>query len=289
MRLIAICGVLLTALIFASLAFGQSALIHQQILQTYNFQPHLLSSQEISQKSVVLDQFWSKAKADQSSYLPALRKELANFQNPSFFLYDGSMLLLSLSHESRDRKIVLAALPHCDLRDVQRKDYFEQVHYLATQNEDTTAAAFLILQQPKFQVIIPQHALTLGQDYALIYMLLPTDQNYWLQPAIDRLKVETDATAQQSLLRLLFYAQTQESDATISAFAADNSKPQTARKTAKEYSERKGKIDPASRVKALNVTEASLRQKRRERLRAVSDEALFDLDDFTMQLMAKRH
>jgi len=38
----------------------------------------------------------------------------------------------------------------------------------------------------------------------------------------------------------------------------------------------------------LALSEASLRQKRRERLTAVSDEALIELDDYTMALVAKR-
>jgi len=45
---------------------------------------------------------------------------------------------------------------------------------MATLNEDTTAAAFQILEQPDFKVFIPQHLLMLGQNYILIYMLLPT-------------------------------------------------------------------------------------------------------------------
>jgi len=41
------------------------------------------------------------------------------------------------------------------------------------------------------------------------------------------------------------------------------------------------------RAEALAETEASLRQKRRERLKAVSDEALIDVDDYTLMLIAK--
>src|SRR4029077_17746007 len=106
----------------ASSAPGQSASIHQQIKQTYNFQPHLLSSQQITEKSAALDQLWTKAKKERSQYIPALRQELGDFKNPIFFFYDGSMLLLSLSDTPTDRKIALAAMAHCDLRDLQAKD-----------------------------------------------------------------------------------------------------------------------------------------------------------------------
>jgi hypothetical protein len=43
------------------------------------------------------------------------------------------------------------------------------------------------------------------------------------------------------------------------------------------------------RTEGLTLSEESLRQKRRERIRAVSDEALIDLDEYTMMLMSKRN
>jgi len=283
-----VCGILVVLLLLAISGAGQSASIHQQIQQTYNFQPHLLSNQQITEKSAALDQLWMRAKAEPSLYIPALRQELGDFKNPIFFLYDGSTLLLSLSDTPADRKIALAAMARCDLRDVQAKDYFLQVHRMASLSEDTTAAAFHILEQPKFTVFIPQHVLTLGQDYVLIYLLLPTDMDYWLQPAINRLKTETDETAQKSLLLLLWYAQTEASDKAVSAFAGDASKPSVSRTYANELVHRKDKIGVKDRAEALVASEPSLRQKRRERLKAVSDEALIDLDDYTLTLVAKR-
>jgi len=283
-----ICGFLALLFLIMRSTAAQSPSIHEQIQQTYDFQPHLLSNQQITEKSAALDQFWTTAKAEPSLYAPALRQELADFKNPPFFLYDGSMLLLSLSDSSADRRIAIAAMARCDLRDVQTKDYFMQVHRIATLSEDTTGAAFHVLEQPNFKVFIPQHVLTLGQDYVLIYLLLPTDQDYWLQPAIDRLKAEHDQTAQKSLLLLLWYAQTNAADQAISAFAGDASKSSVSRTYAQDLLHRKDKIGLKQRTEALGSTETSLRQKRRERLKAVSDEALIDLDDYTMMLIAKR-
>jgi hypothetical protein len=275
-------------LLSAALAGASSTSLHQEIIQTYNFQPHTLSNAEITQKSVALDKFWTRAKSQPTVYVPSLRQELADFHNPPFFLYDGSMLLLSLSDTSPDRKIALAAVAHSDLRDVQLKDYFFQVHRMATLNEDTTAAAFHILEEPNFKVFIPQHVLTLGQNYALVYMLLPTNQDYWLQPAIERLRTEGDEAAEKSLVLLLWYAQADAADKAIAAFAVNDSKPAGARDYAKEILQAKTKIPAKQRAEALVFPEASLRQKRRERMKAVSDEALIDLDDYTMVLAAKR-
>jgi hypothetical protein len=198
------------------------------------------------------------------------------------------MLLLSLSDEPTDRKTALAAIARCDLRDLRATDYFLQVHHLAALNEDTTAAAFHVLEQPDFKVVFGEHVLTLDQDYALVYLLLPADQNYWLEPAIARLGMERDQTAQKSLLLLLWYAQTNMADQALRDFAADSVKPAALRSYAQGLIGRKGNVGPGERAEAVGTTEESLRQKRRERLNEVSGEALRDLDLYTMMLIGKR-
>jgi len=272
----------------AGFVSAQQASIRAEIQQVYNFQPHLLNRQQMAQKAAVLDQFWTHAEEQPALYVAALRQELGNFANPSFFLYDGSILLLGLSDTPADRKTALAAISRCDLRDLKATDYFLQVHHLATLNEDTTAAAFHVLEQPDFKVVFGENVLTLGQDYALVYLLLPTEQNYWLGPAVTRLGRERDQTAQQSLLLLLWYAQTDTAEKVVRDFAADSANPPAVRSYAQGLLARKGELAPAQRAEAMGTTEESLRQKRRDRLQGVSDEALRDLDNYTMMLMSKR-
>ena len=248
----------------------------------------MLTPEGMTRKSGELDQFWAKAKSDPTVYASGLRQELADLHNPPFFLFDGSMLLLSLSDTPADRKVALAAIAHSDLRDVQPQGYFFQVHRMATLGEDTTTAAFHILEDPDFKVFVPEHVLTLGQNYCLVYMLLPTRQDYWLQAAIDRLQKERDENAQKSLILLLWYSQTDAAEKAITSFARDTSKPAGARGLAKQTLEGKQEIGAKERAESLTYTETSLREKRRERMKAVSDEALIDLDEYTMMLAAKR-
>jgi hypothetical protein len=262
--------------------------LHTAIQRVYNFQPHTLNKAQIAQKSDVLDQFWAKAKSQSAVYVPGLRRELADFSNPPFFLFDGSKLLMSLSKDAADRKIILPAVAHSDLRDLQWIDYFLLVQSMAAQGEDTTAAAFHILAEPKFQVFIPQHSLTLGQDYSLIYMLMPTNQDFWFGPAVERLHVENDVTAQKSLLLLLWYAQTPDSDKAIADFSVDAEKPPASKTYAMELAHRKDSSDMNVGTTALLASEESLRKARRERMKAVSDEALYDLDSYTAKIIAKR-
>jgi hypothetical protein len=281
---------LVLAALFVSLpGISQSPSIHNKIQETYSFQPHLLNHEQQTAKSADLDKFWGEAKAQQSEYVQALRVELADFLNPPFFLYDGSMLLQSLSDTHEDHQIELAAMAHCDLRDLQQREYFMQVHRLAGLGEDTTTAAFHILDDPKFQVFVPQHVLTLGQDYVLVYLLLPTDQHFWEQAAIQRIAVEKDPTAQKSLLSLLWYAQTPAADKAVAAFAADTTKQAENRKAAHEMAQKAGGGSKlAVAIFTLGSAEGDLRKKRQERMKSVSDEALYDLDKYTIEIHAKR-
>lgn len=264
--------------------------IHDEIQRVYSFQPHLLTEEQINQKSADLDKFWEKAQSHKEQYVSVLRQELGNQENPPFFFYDGSMLLLKMSDTPQDHKIALQAMARCDLRDVQPTDYFHSVHRLATLGADTTAAAFHILQDAKFQVIVPQHVLTLGQDYALIYMLLPADDKLWLQPAIQRLRLENEVKAQRSLLLLLWYAQQDAADQAIQSFAEDTIRSEETRKYARDLQDRGRNVPLKAKLRSLAASPDKLREHRRKLMSRVSDEALEELDDVTVALMvARRH
>jgi hypothetical protein len=280
----------LTPLIcFAEPAPQNAVDLHADVAKLYTLAPHTLDKKGIQDSSASLDQFWAKAKSQRAIYLTQLRRELADFSNPPFFFYDGSQLLLSLSDKPEDRKIALAAISHCDLRDVQPFSYFMFVHSLAAQGENTTAAAFHILDDPNFQVIIAEHALTLGQDLSLIYLLFPTSQDFWLEPAIQRVLTEKNETAQKSLLLLIWYAQTAESDKAIETYASDLSKPSASVSYAKELIRSEDdKSIPRGAVVSTLGSESSLRQARQQRMNAVSDEALDDFNVYTQKIIAKR-
>ena len=133
--------------------------LHERVLATYDFAPHSLSKEDISVKSKKLDTFWTDVKANQATYLPALRNELVRPDAPAFFEYDGAKLLLSLSKLRSDESIALSAINHANLADLQYTDYFLTVHAMSVDGLDTTTAALKILEDDKFQAYIPQHAL----------------------------------------------------------------------------------------------------------------------------------
>jgi hypothetical protein len=241
--------------------------------------------EQIKRKSDELDRFWEYVKKDLPHRLPLLRAELNDSSNPSFFFYDGGKLLLSVSEDSRDRQLALDSLPKADLNGLQHTDYLRTIHWLACLGYNTTSAALRILDFPEFKAFIPQHALTLEQNYSLIYMLFPMEERYFLNRLILRLDKEHDAVAQKSLLLALWYTMSTEGSTAIRRFANTDSYPLESRSYAEELLKRK-----ASLLGYLSVSSSTrLKEERRQVMsRNISDEALIDFDQLTAKLLTRR-
>jgi hypothetical protein len=221
-----------------------------------------------------LDTFWSEIKAQEPAPLRELREELARPDSSPFFSYDGAKLLLSLSKSRADEALALAAISRTDLRDVQSTDYFLTVHAMSVDGLDTTAAAFKILNDDQFQAYIAQHALKLNQEMCLSYLLLPTDEAFYLSPAQNLLLNEQSLVAQKSLLTLLANTATKQGDAAIARFAADSTRPPEARAYARTIMDATQKMATLPLVGMSSKSYAMLKMEQRQLLGRVSDEEI---------------
>ena len=270
----------------ASLAFGQPPDLRDLVATIYDFKPRDLDQAGLTAKSAELDRFWAEVKARGAAGKEQLRAELRRTDVPPFFSYDGAKLLLSLSQTPEDQKLALSAIARAEIRDLQPDDYFFTVHSLVGPGRDTTAAAFRILMEPDFKVFVPQHALTLDQTSCLMFLLLPGDESTYVPATIRRLAEETDAAAQTSLLYVLAYAVTDEADAAIRQFAADDAKPAASRAVAAKLVEHmKPSAAPGKRA-AEKL--ARLRRQRHKELTRVSDEALYEIQRLTAEMRRTR-
>jgi len=277
------------AVLFPVVAVGQvagdAAEFHARVVSLYSFDLQKLTKDEKQAKSADLDKFWEAAKKDPAKTLPLLRAELKDTQNPTFFAYDGSKLLLSLSESPADRQLALKCLPRADLRGVQGGDYLLTVHGLAAKGFDTTEAAMRVLDYPDFSASIAQLGLKLEQHGSLIYMLAPMEEGRYLGPLMARLDTESDLKSQKSILMALWYAATPEAKARLERFSADQSKPDESRNYARELLGRKVPVPDAVSLPSLE----KLREDRREVMkRPVSDEALIEFDQLTAKIIAKQ-
>ncbi len=283
-RLFAALSLLCVASDLALAESTSTADFHSKVVELYSFEPHKLERAEMQAKSGQLDQFWATVKADPPNTLPLLRRELETPSNSAFFFYDGSKLLLALSKDRSDRALALRSIAKADLRGIQPTDYVRTVHWLAGEGFDAREAAFHILAFPDIRVFIPQHSLTLGQDYSLICMLFAMDEALFVPELTTRLADEANVQTQKSLLLALWYAVTPAGDAAINAFANSKTHHPEAATYAKTLMDRRtglGSSSPSS--------DQSLREERRKVMhRPISDEALIEFDQLTSKLIAKR-
>jgi len=261
--------------------------MHQRIMALYDFHPHAVTEAIREQKSNEMDAFWSEVKQHPDRDLPLLRAELANPHAPTFFHMDGAQLLLSLSSSPADQALAVSAMSTADLSDVTPSAFFYSIHELSMKGVDTTAAALHTLDDPSFVVYVPQHAMTLHAPDCLLFLLLPVDPSKWLTAVSRKIAVTKSPESAQALVTLIFYAQTPERDRILDSIANNASLPESVRK---EAARRKQVANEAYKHK-LDVPgdETQVREARRQRLNAVSDEAIDDVQEMTVRLVQLRH
>jgi hypothetical protein len=260
--------------------------MHARVEALYDFHPSTLTTAGRAAKSTQMDSFWGDIKGDTGKTLPLLRVELRDAPQGSFFLTDGAQLLLSLSKTPEDKQLAADALARTDLRDTQSASYFFTVHKLACDGVNTTAAALHILDDPSFRVSVPQHAMVLDQRMTLMYVLLSMKDDVWVKPAEERFSNEKDANAKLALVFAFSYVQTDEADAELKRIAVDNSQPEAVRKKAQELLDEAHKT--AKSWMPIKGTITEIREQRRQRLQAVSDEAIDDVQWMTRKLVQLR-
>lgn len=270
------------------------------IRSTYDFEPSAMAFAEQARLAPALSKLWDRYDGNPGAYQEALRAELRAGGNREQLYCDGGMLLLAKSRAPQDQELGIASLHKCSLAEIQHTPYFYTLHRLATQGVDTFNLQRRILSKPQYSAFIVQHALTLGQDYAFLYPFLVQQESSYVPRLIALLADESDAVAQKSIVRALWYAATPEAESAVIAAAGSNRLSALAKADARALVKGLGVVRAwkegdavLKRVReTLEVnaatTEAELRSKRRARMRAVSDEALYDLDAYTALLYRMR-
>lgn len=269
----------------ADLNHGQAS-FHDRVLVAYSFLPRNLDKPALEAKFKELDAFWEDVKRRGPAGLAELRQELARSDLPVFFNYDGAKLLLKLSKSSQDRALALASINRTELPDINWADYFQTVHSLAVDGLDTSDAAFKILGEDEYHVIVPQHVLILDQAACLLFLLMPTDEAFYLEKAEKRLFEEKSVVAQKSLLSLLWYSVTLRGDTAIARFASDLRQPDEARDYATEILS----VTKSTSCGPIDLSFSSydsLKEERRKLFGRVSDEVSYDIRRVQLELRCK--
>lgn len=272
----------------------------RDLLQTYDFDPSVMSFDEQATKAPTLGELWDRYDKAPHVYRNALRALLAQDGGREMLYCDGGMLLLEKAGPPEDRELGLKSIQKCSLSAIQQTPYFYTMHEQALAGVDTLDLQFKMLTRPKYQAFIPTHALTLGQDYSFVYPLLVQDETRYTSRLIEKIKTENDITALHTLLWALYYAATPEAEAAIHSIAQATNYPAAVQERAKLI---EGRIGAARTAKTSKVrewinqykvaitpdaSEMDLRDGRRRRMHSISDEALMELDIYTLLIYQAR-
>jgi hypothetical protein len=286
----------LNLLLAADLGYGQAPTVATalgDIQKTYNFEPSKLSFAEQYKRAPALTALWDRYDRNPRVYREALRTALESANARELLYCDGGMLLLAKSQLAEDLDLGLRSISKCSLAEIEHTPYFYTLHTLAVRGVDTLDLQFRMLAQPRYQVYIVAHSLTLGQDYAFLYPLLVQDEAKYVLRLIERAKTEKNATAAATLIKAIWYAATPEAERALQALVSGATHSPAIRESARKANEQTrfirslGADDPKlNQLRELigsdaGAGEAELRSKRRARMRSVSDEALIELEAYT--------
>lgn len=289
----------LAAALFAALpALGQQPgvdVARADIRGTYDFDPGKLSLDDQSKRAFTLSVLWDRYDKDPESYREALRGLLGAKGQREILYCDGGMLLIHKSREQEDLDLGLQSIAKCALSDIEHTPYFYTMHALALRGVDTLPLQLRMLSKPKYTTMIVANSTTLGQDYAFLYPLLVQDETKYVPRLAQRATKERDRTAQTTLLLAIWYAATPEAEAALRSIAAKGA-TKTLRDGATKLLEQTaafrgwGEQDPTlvkmkEAIKLQGTAGAAeLRALRQKRMRTISEDALRDLDIYTVLL-----
>lgn len=262
------------------------------ILATYNFEPSKLPYEEQVKKASVIEAIWKRYDASPDAYHSALRTLLTSKGLPEILYCDGAIRLIAKSQPAEDASPYVQSLGACSLAEIEHTPYFFAVHALAVRGLDTFDLQARMLSKPKYSAFIVAHALELGQDFAFLYPFLVQDEARYVSRLIERTRAERDPTATVTLLRALWYAATPEAEAALRSIAeqsSDEAKSTEARKLLESIATIRSLKPDDKPIKYLEskfsslmtASDAEVRAKRRQRMRSISDEALYDLEAYT--------
>jgi hypothetical protein len=272
----------------------------KDIVETYAFDPAEMSYQEQAQRAPGLSELWQRCHDSPQLYFGELRKLLQQGGRTEMLYCDGGMLFLSGVLQPADRELGLKSIEKCSLAPIQYTPYFYAMHDQAVQGVDTLALQFKMLTKPEYRVFVVPHAMSLGQDFSFIYPLLVQEESRYVPRLIDRLGSEKDPVAQNTLLLALYFAATQEAESALQSAASSDNAPSAMKERAEKLISNIEQMREMSAEKiwewmekngeavSPGASEDELRSARRQRMRAISDEALMAMERYTLLIYQAR-
>lgn len=185
--------------------------LRRLIRETYNFKPAQLSEVQQTTKSKAMDRVWDAVKDNRKELLPCLRAALADPNADTFFLFDGSNLLLSLDPSRESKLTLIHSYAVVDLQDVDLRIWTTSLTRLGVEGFDVSEPADKWLRYPRATYYLPQHGVykVTAEDGALF--LYGSMDEAQATPALVKIVNDKSHPGREIALRVLMNQATRES------------------------------------------------------------------------------
>lgn len=258
--------------------------LHSTIVDLYSVNIDTLGYESRQAYSKRLDDFWEMIKSNKSAYVPLLRNELRNKSNPLFFQYDSGKLLFNITNERSDKESFVNFISNSDLRKLPKFNLLNSLVNLLKDDFDVSDVAMHILDYPDYSVFLSAHFLTLGQNYTFIYLAIPSDEIKMTNKLIERLNYEKNDTTIKTILLSLYYLTNEKADSALISYGNNVGNNFENMNYAKSLLTKDEKGELPSGVFSFFNNIDSLKKRRKNILRRISDEALYDFEEISSEI-----
>jgi hypothetical protein len=181
-----------------------------QLKRTYGFRPSQLSAKAKEVKSKQMDAVWEAVRADPGTLVPCLKVALARPTEDTWFLFDGSQLLVTHDESRESKAFLLDALSRVPLDDVDLRSWVGAASALGLDGFDTSQLARRWLSYPRAEYFLPEHGgHRVDRETGAMFLFGALDERY-ATPALTEIARASDARAKEIATWLLMSQATPE-------------------------------------------------------------------------------
>lgn len=168
---------------------------NKQLGETYGFRPSQLDAPGRVRKTKQMDGVWSAVHKSPAMLGPCLESALREPTQDSWFLFDGSQLLVSVDPSRRTKLILLDALSRVSLDDADPRTWVELAASLGVDNFDTTGLGKRWLSYPKAHYSLPDHAgYVVDRGNGAMFIFGTMDEHYATPALVELTKSDSRET-----------------------------------------------------------------------------------------------
>src|SRR5216684_3808824 len=181
---------------------------------TYGFRPSKLDEAASAAKAKEMDAIWKAVEQDPSTLAPCLKEALAQPTEDTWFLFDGSQLLVTVDHSREAKLRLLDALGRVSLDDVDLRSWVASVSAMGLEGFDTSGLGKRWLAYPNASYFLPEHAYQVDRENGAMFIFGTLDEQF-ATPALAALCRTSTGATKNIIVSLLMRQATPESLRTI--------------------------------------------------------------------------